>query len=76
MKMNDTRLKKMHADHVFLARKVEQGAVLPSLTGCSGLNSIVKHLDFVHAMNFFVVPAAPGGAACSLALRLASGLQC
>ena len=58
MKMDDERLKKTHANHVFIARKVEEGVVPPSKAGCSGLSSIVKHLNYVDAMNVFIVPAA------------------
>ena len=58
MKMDDERLRKTHANHVYIARKVEEGIALPSKAGCSGLSSIVKHLDYVDAMNIFVVPAA------------------
>ena len=58
MKMDDERLKKTHANHVFIARKVEESVLPQSKTGCSGLSSIVKHLDYVDAMNIFIVPAA------------------
>ena len=58
MKMDDERLNKTHDNHVFIARKVEEGRVPPSMAGCSGLSSIVKYLDYVDAMNIFVVPAA------------------
>ena len=58
MKMDDQQLKKTHANHVYIARKVEGGAVAPSKAGCSGISSIVRHLDYVDAMNIFVVPAA------------------
>ena len=58
MKMDDKRLQKTHANHVYIARKVEDGTVPASRAGCSGLSSIVKHLDYVDALNIFVVPAA------------------
>lgn len=58
MKMDDQRLQKTHANHVYIARKVEEGTVAPSKAGCSGISSIVRHLDYVDAMNIFVVPAA------------------
>lgn len=58
MKMDDERLRKTHRNHCHIARLVEKGDVLPGKAGCAGLSSIVKHLDYVDAMNIFVVPAA------------------
>ena len=75
MKMDDERLKKTHANHVFIARKVEEGVVPPSRAGCSGLSSIVKHLDYVNAIHMFVVPSL-SCTAYSSASQLASGLHC
>ena len=37
MKMDDERLNKTHDNHVFIAHKVKEGRVPPSMAGCSGL---------------------------------------
>ena len=58
MKMDDTRLRNTHDNHVYIARKVEAGKVSAKMAGCSALSSIVKHLDYVDTMNIFIVPAA------------------
>ena len=39
MKMDDERQNNTHDSHVFIARKVEEGRVLPIKAGCSGLSS-------------------------------------